>query len=163
MMNYELSWRSLIFTILKRLISRKFPSVAWLTTKELAQWLHDPTLPQPILLDARSQPEYEVSHLQHAQRIDPYHPQLETFSTQNTPIVVYCSVGYRSARIAQQLQLEGCDRVYNLEGSIFKWVNEGRSVFKNDSPTQQVHPYNASWGRLLKSENRASAIAPNNC
>lgn len=157
-MNYELNWRSLAFRIIKRLISRKFPSIAWLTIKDLAQWLNDPTKPQLILLDARTQPEYELSHLPQAKRIDPYHPNLEAIAasfSKDMPMVVYCSVGYRSARVAQKLEQAGFDRVYNLEGSIFQWANEGRSIYQNGYPAALVHPYDALWGKLLKPQHRA--------
>lgn len=149
-------WRSLAFSIIKRLINRKFPAVKSLTTNELAQWLQDGNKPQPILLDTRSEAEYELSHLPQAKRIDPYHP-IETHAfPKDIPIVVYCSVGYRSARIAQQLEQKGFSQVYNLEGSIFQWANEGRPIFQNHSPTQLVHPYNTQWGKLLKPQYRGN-------
>lgn len=155
-MSYEFSWRSLAFIILKRLISRKFPAVKSITTNELAQWLNELSKSQLLLLDARTEAEYETSHLQHAQRIDPYHPNLEAVAnSKDTPIVVYCSVGYRSARIADRLQQAGCDRLYNLEGSIFKWANEKRPLYQSDRPTTLVHPYNQLWGQLLNSCSRA--------
>ena len=147
--------RSLAFKILKRLISRKYPDVAWLTTKKLAQWLNHSTQPHPILLDARSEAEYETSHLPQAARIDPYHPNLEVVASKNTPIVVYCSVGYRSARVAHSLQQAGFSQVYNLEGSIFQWANEKRPIYKNERPTTTVHPYNRLWGLLLNPRSRA--------
>lgn len=149
--------RSLAFKIIKRLINRKYPTVTPLTTKELAQWVNTQSKPQPILLDARSEAEYQLSHIQQAERIDPYYPNLEALTlSKDMPIVVYCSVGYRSARIAQQLQQVGFSHVYNLEGSIFQWANEKRSVYKNDCPTTLVHPYNALWGQLLERKYRAS-------
>lgn len=149
--------RSLAFRIIKYLISRKFPSVKWLTTKELARWLEDPVKPQPLVLDARNEVEYAISHLQASSRIDPGHPNLAELAgvPKDKPIVVYCSVGYRSARIAELLEREGFSHVYNLEGSIFKWANEGRPVFKGDSPAMLVHPYNARWGKLLRSSIRS--------
>lgn len=148
--------RSLAFKIIKHLINRKYPSVAPLTTKELAQWLDTQSKPQPTLLDARTQPEYELSHIQQAERIDPYHPNLEALThSKDIPIVVYCSVGYRSAKIAQQLQQAGFSHVYNLEGSIFQWANEERPVYENNRPTTKVHPYNGLWGQLLNSRFRA--------
>ncbi|WP_250124658.1 rhodanese-like domain-containing protein [Chroococcidiopsis sp. CCMEE 29] len=152
-----LNWRSLAFRIIKSLISRKFPDVKWLTTKELAQWLADPVKQlQPIILDARSEAEYALSHLKNAERIAPDEPNVERVTrVPDTPIVVYCSVGYRSARIAQQLEQAGFSHVYNLEGSIFQWANEGRPVCQNDRPTTLVHPYNALWGMLLKPQSRA--------
>jgi len=152
-----LNWRSLAFRIIKSLISRKFPAVKWLTTKELAQWLADPLKLQPIILDARSEAEYALSHLKNAERIDPHQPNLEAITgVPDTPIVVYCSVGYRSGRIAEQLEQAGFSHVYNLEGSIFQWANEGRPLCKNDRPTTLVHPYNSLWGRLLKPQSRAA-------
>lgn len=149
--------RTLAFNIIKRLIIRKFPTVQWINIEEFAQWLEDPVKPQPIILDARSEAEYAVSHLKKAEHIDPYHPDLEVFAgiSKDTPIVVYCSVGYRSAGIAERLEQAGFSQVYNLEGSIFQWANVGRPVCKNDHPTMLVHPYNALWGRLLKSPYRA--------
>ncbi|MUL38043.1 rhodanese-like domain-containing protein [Gloeocapsopsis dulcis] len=149
------SWRSLAFRILKHLIRRKFPTVQWLTTQELAQWQNSQK-PQPVLLDARDAAEYQLSHLQQAQRIDPQQPDLSDLTqSQDTPIVVYCSVGYRSAKIATKLAEAGYKHVYNLEGSIFQWINEGRPVFQDSNQTTQVHPYDRRWGQLLKSKYRA--------
>lgn len=151
-----LNLRSLAFNIIKRLVVQKFPTVKWITTAELAQWLKDSQKPQPIVLDARSKAEYALSHLKEAQRIDPKTPKLAALlEFQNTPIVTYCSVGYRSARVAEQLGQAGFSHVYNLEGSLFQWVNEGHQVFQNGCLTTLVHPYNARWGKLLKLQHRA--------
>ncbi len=149
--------RSLAFKILRYLIiNRKFPSVTWLTTKELARWLNDPDRLQPTLLDARTQAEYKLSHLPQAERIDPHHPNIEAIvSSKDAPVVVYCSVGYRSASVAQQLAQAGFSRVYNLEGSIFQWANEGHPIYHNGYPTTLVHPYDPLWGKLLKPQYRA--------
>lgn len=148
-----MNWRSLVFHVLKRLISAQFPRIQWVTSEELAQWLNHPEKPQPMLLDARSEAEYNVSHLQEAQRIDPETFNLAAFTevSKDKAIVVYCSVGYRSAAVAQKLAEAGFSRVYNLEGSIFQWANEGRPLFQNRHLTTLVHPYNSLWGNLLKS------------
>lgn len=135
----------------------QFPQVRWITTAELARWLSNPAQPQPLLLDARTEAEYAVSHLSTAQRIDPNHLDLAAFDAiaQDTPLVVYCSIGYRSARVADQLAQAGFTRVYNLEGSIFQWANEARPLLQAQQPTTQVHPCNHQWGLLLKPEYRA--------
>ena len=151
-----LNLRSLAFYLIKRLVIQKFPTVEWITTKELARWLEDSQKPQPIVLDARSEAEYALSHLKGSERIDPKTPDLAALlGAQNRPIVVYCSVGYRSARVAEQLGQAGFSCVYNLEGSLFQWVNEGHQVFQNGCPTTLVHPYNLRWGKLLKPQHRA--------
>ncbi len=143
---------SLALNFCKLLIRLKFPHIRQISTKDFAQWLLNSTKTQPLVIDARSQAEYEVSHLKAAVHIDPIAPDLEPLSevVKNTPIVVYCSIGYRSATIAQQLQQEGFTRVFNLSGGLFQWANEGRLMFQNEEATQCIHPYNAMWGKLLK-------------
>src|SRR6266850_5256519 len=88
--------RPLAFDLLQRGTSYKFRDVKWIVTKDLARWREDPARRQPVLLDARTQAEYEVSHLQGARRIDPYRPSLVglTRFPRDTPLVVYSSAGY---------------------------------------------------------------------
>ena len=133
------------------MIDAKYPDVPTISTDSLAERLADSTQSQPLLLDARSAEEYAVSHVPGARRIDPTattFPALDTLSADH-PIVVYCSVGYRSARIASRLQEKGFRSVSNLQGSIFRWANEGRPVVRNGTPVQEVHPYSSTWGSLL--------------
>ena len=143
---------SFALNLCKFLIRLKFPHIHKISTKEFAQWLLNSTKIQPLVIDARSQAEYEVSNLKAAVHIDPIAPDLQILSqvAKETPIVVYCSIGYRSATISQQLQQAGFTRVFNLSGGLFQWANEGRLMFKNEEVTQCIHPYNAMWGKLLK-------------
>lgn len=142
----DLSWRAV-----NRMIAANFPDTPTITTDSLEVRLSDSSLVRPLLLDARSPEEFAVSHLPKAQRVDPEaetFPALDTLA-QDTPIVVYCSVGYRSARVAAQLREQGFTNVANLEGSIFRWANEGRRIVRNGTPVQAVHPYDRTWGTLL--------------
>jgi rhodanese-related sulfurtransferase len=142
----------LVRNFLKILIKLQFPTIQEITTEEFAHWLLNSRKSQPLVLDARSQAEYMVSHLKTAVHIDSIAPDLARLSTNSkfTPIVVYCSVGYRSAKLVQQLDEAGMKCIFNLSGGIFQWVNEGRPIFRDEHPTQLVHPYNAIWGKLLK-------------
>ncbi|MBG1241851.1 rhodanese-like domain-containing protein [Nostoc sp. NZL] len=144
--------KGLALNFLKLLIRLKFPAIQEITTKEFAHWLLNSRKSQPLVLDARSQTEYAVSHIKTATHIDAITPDLAALSTvaKDRPIVVYCSIGYRSAKLAQQLDKAGMKCIYNLSGGIFQWANEGRLIFKDEHPTQLVHPYNAMWGKLLK-------------
>jgi rhodanese-related sulfurtransferase len=145
--------QNISWVALKRLIQTQFPTVNSLSTTELVNWLkrNDADL---LLLDARTPAEYEVSHLPGAQRVpeglleDP--TQLEPLKTKT--VVVYCSVGYRSAKLAAKLQHHRVERVFNLEGSIFAWANAGYPIYRGTEPVTQVHPYNAAWGKLLDTE-----------
>jgi len=73
----------------------------------------------------------------------------------NVSIVTYCAIGYRSARAARELRAAGYTHVRNLEGAIFQWANEHRSLIHDGKRVTRVHPYSAFWGRLLEPEARA--------
>ncbi|MBD3880538.1 rhodanese-like domain-containing protein [Phormidium tenue FACHB-886] len=145
--NLQQRLRTIAWMLAKQWIHRQFPTVPSLSTRELAAWLEQEGIGKPLLLDVRSNAEFEVSHLRHARLAN----RLEAVQSIDSasPIVLYCSIGYRSARLAQQLQAQGYSRVFNLEGSIFQWVNEGRSVYRGEQAVRQVHPYNWQWGLLL--------------
>ncbi|MEH2205538.1 MAG: rhodanese-like domain-containing protein [Nostoc sp.] len=144
--------RSLTFNFLKLLIRFQFPTVEEINCNQLAQLLSDSPKPRPLVLDARSQAEYAVSHIETAVRIDPLTEDLAAVATvsKDRPIVVYCAVGYRSAKLVQKFDEAGMKCIYNLNGGIFQWANEGRPIFQNGHPAKIVHPYNAIWGKLLK-------------
>lgn len=108
---------------------------------------------QPIVLDTRARSEYEVSHLPGARwaDYDTFSPEMVKDIAKDRPIVVYCSVGYRSERIGEKLQALGFTDVKNLYGGIFQWKNEGYVVVnKNGQPTDSVHCYSKLWSVWLK-------------
>ncbi len=70
------------------------------------------------------------------------------------PVVAYCSVGYRSAGLADGLGQHGYTRVCNLEGSLFQWANEGRPLVDADGRVNVVHPYGEPWSDLLDEARR---------
>lgn len=143
---YHWKWK-----LLKGMIRLQFPQVTPLSTAELAAWLADEDRPNPLLLDTRSPLEYAISHLKQA------HWTVSTSQgiinlppvSRVTPIVTYCSVGYRSARVAGQLQEMGYKQVFNLEGSLFAWFSEDRPVYQEGQPVSQIHPYNRFWAIWL--------------
>ena len=141
----------------RTLIEKDVGAVPTVSTDTLVAWLDGR---DPLLLDGRTAEEYAVSHLTGARHVDPDATAEELSDAladvaEERPIVVYCSVGYRSAVLTQRLQEAGFEEVYNLEGSIFQWANEGRTVVRDGEPVRQVHPYDPTWARLLKPELRA--------
>ena len=149
--------RSIEWFILKQSLRHRFPKVQWITTAELADWLANKQRQPPVLLDVRTEEEWNVSHLPGARRVDPNAPVEEAISgmPKETPIVTYCAVGYRSGALATKLREAGFTNVRNLEGSIFQWANERRPLVREDQPVTTVHPYSSLWGRLLIDEVRA--------
>ncbi len=147
--------------MLKKTIRATYPDVRHVSTDSLAAWQVG-SASAPLLLDVRAEDEFAVSHLQNARRLDPDTPDFAMLQNlpPDTPIVTYCSVGYRSAAMAERLAEAGFTNVVNLEGSIFAWANEGRPVYRAGSTVQQVHPYDAVWGRLLNKELHAYIASP---
>lgn len=137
----------ILLNLLKLWIRLKFPTVRSLSTQDLDRWLADPSQKPPILLDTRTAEEFAVSHLKSAQ-------QEVSCLPKDASIVVYCSIGYRSARYAEALRQQGFTDVQNLAGSIFQWANEGRPLYRGEQRTHKVHAYNAQWGKLLKPQYR---------
>ena len=156
-----LGGRPLAYELLQRGTTYRFPEVKWIVTRDLARWVDDSARAKPVVIDARSEAEFAVSHLEGARRMDPYQPGLQTIAAfpKDTPIVVYSSAGYRGARVASWLQEQGYRNVQNLGSSLFQWVNEGRPLFRGAQITQVVHPYDSQWGWLLAKEYRADAPA----
>ena len=141
----------------KATVRAKFPRVPQLSTTQLATWLVETNRVQPVLLDVRTRKEFELSHLPGARWTDPdSKPKAieKSLADHPGPVVVYCSVGWRSSALAQRLMEAGRTNVSNLEGSIFAWANEHRPLESAGKPTDKVHPYNRTFGRLLIPERR---------
>lgn len=106
-------------------------------------------LQSPLFLDARETAEYQVSHLPDAVRIGFDNPDFSVLNSvdKQRPVVVYCTIGYRSERIANDLRSKGFNNVYNLYGSIYAWKLAGYSLEdKQGKPTDKIHTYNKKWG-----------------
>jgi len=136
-----------------RLIVKEFPNIPQLTTSELETLLSNHKN-EVILLDARESNEFAISHLKGAHLVESEIEALTIIddSPANAVIVAYCSVGYRSAELVEGLQDRGFSNTINLQGSLFKWANEGRPVYKGNEIVKSVHPYNQKWGTLLNKE-----------
>lgn len=138
---------------LRATIEARHPEVPWVRGDVLTRWLTE--APPPLLLDARTEAEFRTSHLEGALRVDPERPNVASLPRPQNgrKVVVYCSVGWRSADVAAALRDAGWRDVYNLEGGLFAWANAGREVVGRDAPL--VHPFDATWGRLLVDHRRA--------
>ena len=151
--------QDLKWSAVESLINSDFPDVTSISGDSLARALSDTFGTPVILFDARTRAEYDVSHIPGAVHLDPTTTDFSFLDTldQSTPIVTYCSVGYRSAQMAARLNEAGFENASNLQGSIFEWANEGRTVVRNGEPVREVHPYDRIWGQLLDPELKAYA------
>jgi rhodanese-related sulfurtransferase len=134
-------------------IQRDWPQAPQMSTRELAERMAAGNESAPLLIDVRTREEYEVSHLPGAIWAETPGQMASALreASDRQPVVLYCSVGVRSSKAAAQLMRSGRTNVFNLQGSIFKWANEGGSLIANGSAVHVVHPYSERWGVLLNS------------
>lgn len=124
--------------MLKRILSHAVPAVS----------VNEVDANRCVLLDARELIEFNVSTIRGARWVG-----FEDFSMtrvedidKDSKIIVYCSVGYRSEKIAEKLIEAGFKDVSNLYGGIFEWVNQEKEVFDSlDYPVVRVHAFSRLW------------------
>ena len=130
---------------LSRLLSFTVPlkSVKDLSSEDLSDYL---------ILDTREKEEYNTSHIANAKYVGYNDFDINSLSEvdKDKPIIVYCSVGYRSEKIGEKLQKEGFTKVYNLYGSIFEWANQGMALEDSTKQsTTKIHTYNKKWSKWV--------------
>ena len=108
-----------------------------------------------ILLDVRSKAEFDISHIEDAIWVGEKNWDLDKLKKlqlkQN--IVVYCSVGFRSEKLAKKLIKRGFSEVYNLYGGVFEWVNQGNSLRNTNGTTDWIHVFDKSFAKWIKNGN----------
>lgn len=139
-----------------RYLAHRFDGVATVTTAEAAAALDTPA--PPLVLDTRQPDEYATSHLPGARHLAPDADPATALADvpRDRPVLVYCSVGWRSASVAQRMAAAGFTDVRNIEGSIFRWAIEGRPlVDAAGAPTERVHAFGPPWSWLVPADRRA--------
>jgi len=134
---------------LREPIDNAYPHGDWISADALLVELASET--PPLVLDVREAEEYAIGHLAGAVWISPEETDFSRYDT-GRAVVVYCSIGWRSAALAYEMVHAGFADVQNLEGGLFAWANENRPMENDCGPTSEAHPYDALWGRLLRPE-----------
>jgi rhodanese-related sulfurtransferase len=98
-----------------------------------------------IFLDVRADAERAVSVLPGAITL----AQLPAaVAAKPGPVLVYCTVGYRSGLAARKLQAQGID-ARNLRGGILAWIAAGgRIQDAQGKATKRVHVYAKNWAAV---------------
>jgi rhodanese-related sulfurtransferase len=140
------------WAMIEQWIEWRYPDVQHINTEELSALLQKthPNTNSVRLIDYRLSEEFKTSRIKSSinfspDKIDVLVNKLKREIPSDSAIVVYCSVGARSAEAVSALQAAGFTNVRNLRGSIFQWANEGRPLEGGST----VHPYDAYWGQLL--------------
>lgn len=101
---------------------------------------------QAVLVDVREPRERAVSVLPGA--ITP-EALARRGPPDDRPIVVYCTIGMRSADWTQRLRTDGWTNARNLSGGVLAWAAAGGEFLAPDGrPTRQVHVYGRNWNHL---------------
>lgn len=82
----------------------------------------------PQILDVRTPEEFKGEHLPNAVNANWNGDHFEAEAAKldkSKPVFVYCKIGGRSRQAAAKLSDMGFAKVYDLDGGILKWTNEG--------------------------------------
>ena len=110
--------------------------------------------PNVVLLDVRTEKEFNEGHLSNALNIDikqsGFVEKAKTALPADKTIAVYCRSGKRSALAAVQLASEGY-KVVNLEGGILAWKEAGKPVETDTkAETYEVDTFTTKNGKTVK-------------
>ena len=110
--------------------------VTRMTAPTLAE--HLAAINPPLVLDVRTQKEWEKSRIDHSMNIPlPHLPKQYDQVPQDHPVVVHCASGYRSSIAISLLEQMGFTNVIDLVGGIEAWektTNDPGSIMQS-SPT----------------------------
>jgi rhodanese-related sulfurtransferase len=87
--------------------------------------------PDFVIIDVRSQAEFDSGHIENAINID---KNSETFQDELNKLdkyktyLVYCAIGSRSASALTIMEELGFMQAYNLQGGISQWQKDGLPV-----------------------------------
>jgi len=87
-----------------------------------------------LLVDVREESEYAADHLPGAVHVGKGVIERDVedrVPDQNTPMVLYCGGGFRSALAADNLQKMGYTQVLSMDGGIRGWREKGFTLTKH--------------------------------
>lgn len=137
-------------------VRKQYPGTTWIEGGTLQLWMANPTVSPPLLLDVRTAPEYDASHLPNAIRV----VRGASLAANKLPgaearqIVIYDAVGYEAASFASDLKRQNFKDVQVLDGGIFLWANEGRPLLGPSGPATRVSAGQSEHAALLSRSRR---------
>lgn len=150
----------------ERDVAGRFGDVRQITLQAFDQLRARPG--QVVVIDVREPAEFAVSRIAGAVRVDPEATAEQAKRVIGPPradrtVVLYCTIGFRSSRLAQRIQSAyrgaGAPTVVSLRGGIIAWSNAGRALVNDAGATVYVHPYDDRRRLLLARPDRASLTA----
>jgi len=89
-----------------------------------------------VLVDVRTEDEYNSGYIENSLNIDYFSNEFSVNADKldkTIPIILYCRSGKRSSMSANKISKLGFKEIYNLEGGILEWIEEGNVIVFNDT------------------------------
>ena len=80
--------------------------------------------------------EYNSGYIENSLNIDYFSNEFSVNADKldkTIPIILYCRSGKRSSMSANKISKLGFKEIYNLEGGILEWIEEGNAIVFNDT------------------------------
>ncbi len=115
--------------------------VSSLLSKELSFVLETETKEQITLIDARSEEEYDISHIQNSRRVgyEDFSNERIWMVSRKARVIVYSANNTRSTIVAQYFKLMGFTDVQILEDGLIGWKNEKNDIYDANGKTNKIH------------------------
>jgi sodium/bile acid cotransporter 7 len=95
-----------------------------------------------VFVDIRESEEQEVSMIPGAITEEEFRNHLDKYKKHI--IIAYCTISYRSGKVAQRLRKQGII-MSNLRGGMLAWVHEGGKISNAKGETKRIHVYGEEW------------------
>ena len=120
-----------------------YPGIRWISSQQFMGLRHERVW---RIVDVRSPAERAVSIIPGSISLRTYRESIGKY--EGEPVMVYCTVGCRSAGHAHTLQEQGIE-VYNLWGGVIDWaLHGGKFSTVTGAPTREVHTHGKRWNLL---------------
>ncbi len=119
---------------------KDFPEVTDITPMEARRLLAQKE--RVVLVDVRTPEEQQVSMLPGAISREEFLRNLGAY--RDYVIIGYCTISYRSGKLAQELLQQGITML-NMQGGLLAWLHEGGKVYSQGLETLRVHVYGKKW------------------
>jgi sodium/bile acid cotransporter 7 len=97
---------------------------------------------QVVFIDVRDPKEQQLSMLPGAITAKEFQDNLDKYN--DYVKIGYCTISYRSGKLARKLQAKGVI-FYNLQGGILAWVHAGGKVYDQQGESHRIHVYGRNW------------------
>jgi len=118
---------------------KDFEGVEEIAAAEAIELIGDPEV---VFVDVRDPEEQAVSMIPGAVTSEVFLAAPERY--QSLKIIGYCTISYRSGKLAAKLARQGIT-IVNLEGGLLAWVHAGGSLVRGYKPVKQLHVYGRQW------------------